>query len=498
MILRRINWLEEHNSNLSIRKEGMNSFLWLTSAQVFRISALLVSTILLSRMIPKEDFGIFAMSATLINFINIFRDAGMSNSIIQAKIVKESQVSTIFWLNIAISLSLSSGVLILSFPIAHFYNQPNLIPLISVLAIGIFASGAAVQHDALLRRAMMYRTVSVLDIISTGAAGICAILIAQNGGGWWALVAQKVIQILIYTAFVWMACDWRPRFLWSWQDSRVIANFGAQISIFNFVNYFSRNGDNILIGSYWGPALLGVYAKSYETLLGPLIQIANPLANTLLPILSRLTTDPERYRATLLFPYKAAILCTLPAGMMMLCLPEATVYLIFGSGWEEAVPVLQWLGIAVATQIAGSASGTAFISQKRGRDYIITGLFCSVISILSFCLGLPFGIGSVAMVYSLMYVLVQQPFIFWMVGREGPVTSRDMFSLLGLPFICSLFSVPSLLAVRAYVTEPESLTTFFVGCLTSVFVQTLVLLAIPSGRNIMRVACHSFMYRKAR
>ena len=72
--------------------------------------------------------------------------------------------------------------------------------------------------------------------------------------------------------------------------------FGGNLTGFGVVNYFARNLDNLLIGRFWGPAQLGLYARAYQLLLLPIDQMITPITAVAVPALSRLKDSPERYR----------------------------------------------------------------------------------------------------------------------------------------------------------------------------------------------------------
>lgn len=478
-------WLAPLASTGSLKQRGFNSLVWLLASQAGRLFTLLVSTMLLVRLLPPEDFGLVAMAATVTALMLAFKDAGMTTATMQQATLTHPQVSTLFWLNQTIALALAGVTALLAQPLAWFYGQPSLVPVVLILAVGFVVSGLGVQHDALLRRAMRFKQLAVLEVASTLASVALAVWLAWQGAGWVALVLQRVLQLMFYSAGCWALCSWRPSPIWQWGSSKAQAGFGAQISAFNVVNYFARNGDNILIGWYWGPALLGVYAKAYDTLLAPLQQLAGPLNNTLLPLLARLRSEPARYRAAFTRAYTPAMLLLLPVGLVLSLLPEAVVATVFGPGWEAAIPVLGWLGLAVATQLVGTATGTLLLSQQRGGDFAIQGVVGAVLAMLSFVVGLPHGIGAVAGCYVVMHIVLWQPLLCWWVGRTGPVSFRQVYGLLALPAWCGVWVALGLFGVRLLSSGWSPWLIVLVGVVVAVLLTALATLALPKGRTML-------------
>ena len=119
--------------------------------------------------------------------------------------------------------------------------------------------------------------------------------------------------------------------------------FGGNLTGFNFINYFNRNLDNILLGYYLGAGPLGVYSRAYSLLLLPLREINGPASAVLLPALSRLQADPIRFRRAYLRAVEIlgfAGLCIV--GLTFSSAPEL-VRIVLGQGWEQAAIVFRCL-----------------------------------------------------------------------------------------------------------------------------------------------------------
>src|ERR1700693_4565183 len=99
------------------------------------------------------------------------------------------------------------------------------------------------------------------------------------------------------SAAAWMACGWRPGMPARRAGIRSMVAFGGNLTVFSALNYFIRNSDNVLIGWRWGAEPLGQYASAYNLMLIPLSQINAPISSVVVPALSRLQSDPVRYRS---------------------------------------------------------------------------------------------------------------------------------------------------------------------------------------------------------
>ena len=74
------------------------------------------------------------------------------------------------------------------------------------------------------------------------------------------------------------------------------------------------------------------------------------------------------------------------------------------------------------------ASTWLFQTQGRGKDWLFASLLGSCITVASFVAGLPFGPAGVAISYSAAVLFIGMPFVYYFAGRQGPVTTADLWS----------------------------------------------------------------------
>src|SRR5687768_196555 len=74
------------------------------SAQAVKFCLQLGSTAVLARLLTPADFGLIAMVAAFVGFVELFKDLGLSVATIQRAEITHQQVSTLFWINVALSV----------------------------------------------------------------------------------------------------------------------------------------------------------------------------------------------------------------------------------------------------------------------------------------------------------------------------------------------------------------------------------------------------------
>lgn len=395
---------------------------------VLRIGSLSV----LARLLTPGDFGLVAMVNVIVGFVAMFKDAGLSMATIQRDAITREQVSTVFWINVGISLALVLITVSVAPLIAAFYGEPRLVWITIALASTLLFGGLMVQHQALLRRKMRFQTLAVIEVLSVVAGIAAGIGMALAGFGYWALVGMVVANSIAHTVFVWVTLRWWPGLPKRGTGVGSMLRFGGNIVGFNFLNYFARNADNVLIGKVWGAIPLGFYDKAYQLLMLPISQVNAPIASVAVPGLCRLQGDPARYRAYFIKGFTAVVAFTLPVVGALAVFAEEAVLLLLGPQWMDSVDLFRLLAVAAVGGAIGNPTGWLMISSGHSDRYLKLALFISPLIILSFALGLPYGARGVAIGYSVIMTLLILPSYVY-ATRGTPVRIGDIFGAMLRP-----------------------------------------------------------------
>jgi PST family polysaccharide transporter len=438
----------------------------------------------LGRLLSPADFGLVATSAPIISFITMIQGLGLTQAIIQRQTITNGQINALFWMSAAVSVALASGLIASAPALADFFREPRLAGVICAGAALIVVSAVGGQPVALLTRNLRFKTLAMLDVLGVTLGGILSMAIAWWTRSYWALMAPAACVAVVNLAGAAFAARWRPgRPVWD-AATRQMIGFGAGLSTFNFLNFFARNADNLMIAKVHGASALGLYDRAYKLMLLPLTQATWPLSRVLTPVLSRFQDDPERYRRTYSTAVGYLMVAVQPGVLCAVVFAHASVTLLLGDNWSGAAPIFAWLGIAGLHQTFTSTTGWLFISQGRTRDFAIVGAVYSVSTIASFAVGLPWGPLGVAVAYVCSDYVLRMPFTWFMTGRAGHVNLAEICRITGPHATGLCMSALALVLLRPYVGEP-SLVELVGLALVSYAVSLATLLAFRSKRVLL-------------
>jgi PST family polysaccharide transporter len=443
------------------------------------------STIVLARLLSPHAYGLIGMVAVVTGFIALFKNLGLSTVMIQQEQITHEQASTLFWLNVGVSIVLMLVTLALSPLVARFYAQPQLTLITAAFALGFFISGLSSNHEAILKRQMRFVSLVAVELTSLVIAIVVAIVLASRGAGVWALVANQLTLVTAYTIGLWIVCAWLPGLPGKYSNVRSLLAFGRNLTGYNVLNYFGRNLDNLLVGKFWGTQQLGLYAKAYQLLLLPLDQLGTPLDGVAVGALSRLTDSPERYRAAYLRILDKVAMFSMPAVAFMIVTADWLVEIVLGPNWTGAARIFAALGLMGLFEPVANTMGWLMISQGRGRHVFQWGVVNSIITVVSFVIGLRWGAFGVALCFSLIGVLVRIPLLFWFATRVGPVKASDIYKRIALPLLAAVTVLATI-----YVFRNQVILSPVFGVITAAalaFSVTIVVFLITTeGRERLR------------
>lgn len=306
----------------------------------------LVIGIVLARILMPEDFGLIGMLSIFIAISQSFIDSGMGSGLIQKKTRTNTDFSTVFIFNFAVSFFFY-WILFFSAPyIAKFYAIPKLEELVKILSINIVVSSLAIVQRSKLTIEIDFKSIAKVNVTSVILSGIIAIILAKIGWGVWALVMQRIVGSVISVIMFWVLSKWNFSLVFSIQSFKELFGFGSKLLIQSLYAQSIREVYNITIGKFYSASELGYYtrAKSFAEMTSG--TVTGILHQVTFPVLASLQDD----RARMVSVYSRLIRMTaffvVPAMTMLSLLAEPLVRILLTDKWIPVIVLLQWMSFA--------------------------------------------------------------------------------------------------------------------------------------------------------
>ena len=180
-------------SNMVVNSKTLSaSLFWSFLEQGGSSIVSLVVQIILARLLLPDAFGVMAILLVFVNLINTLAHSGFGSALVQKKDATRISFSTAFWLSMALSLILYIIAFIVSPFLAEIYSMPELTTYLRVLSLLVFLDSLNSIQRSFLQKQLQFKALFRASFLALSVSACIAILMAFNGFGIWALIAQTL------------------------------------------------------------------------------------------------------------------------------------------------------------------------------------------------------------------------------------------------------------------------------------------------------------------
>lgn len=221
----------------------------------------LASNLILTRLLFPEAFGLMALVMVFLMGLHQFSDVGVVPAVMQSKRGDDPEFLNTGWtMQVLRGFGLWAVACALAWPMAQFYDQPELAAMLPVAALTLAIDGFRPTSMITANRHLMLGRVTVLDMATQLSGVVVAILLAWWWQSVWALVVSalvgSVMQVILNTVFL---PGPRNRFHWEREAVSELMLFGKWVFLATIAGFFYNQADKILMGKHLALEVFGVY-----------------------------------------------------------------------------------------------------------------------------------------------------------------------------------------------------------------------------------------------
>jgi teichuronic acid exporter len=471
----------------ALDQSARQGWLWGGLEQLAHRGLALVVNVILARLLAPEAFGLIASVSIFVAIAQQLIDGGIIARMLQKKDIGEDDYTAFFWCNGSVSV-LAAGLLgYFSSHIAEFYGNPELRPVILMMAVVIVLLNAGRVQECRLIRDFRFKLISLITVGAVLAGSIVGIAIALGGGGVWAILGQQFTMALVRAVTFWILVPWRPSKRPIWATIKDLYTFGTPLMIAQTVRSATEQLINVLTARYIGMAALGFYDRG-RFIPSSLSQVAQRVFfRTTLPLLAVVQNDKEEFRCVYLkLVNKVMVVCLFSATGVFLCAPEI-IEVLLGAKWLPSLwffragSVLSLVNLMFLLNVDVLKS-KGFVSEVFKMN-IVYAVFEGVGVIIGFSGGVR------GMVLGAMGASVLALFLLMRaVSKAGAITISDQYRALREPILCAFIATPILWSVRQLSAEAS---IRFGLCGTAMLIMAAVYVHVKKYSNPRREVAKS-------
>ncbi len=330
----------------SLKDKAVSGGAWTAFEKIFNEVVQFVIGIVLARLLSPSDYGIVGLLAIFFAVASTFQDSGFASALIQKKDRCQSDFSTAFFFNVAISVVIYALFFVSAPYISAFYNVPILTDITRVSALGFIIGGLTGVQYAKLSAEMQFRTISILSMLGLVITGGAGIILALMGWGVWALVFQGLIGSFFKGIVVWVVSGWKPSLLFSRKSFKQLFSFGGYLMLSGLINTIYNNLYTLVIGKVYNPRTVGFYNRANGYAQIPTNLVLSMAVSVNYPILSSAQDDNERLKRAYRKLLRVPLYLHYPVLMGIAVLAAPLIEVMIGDKWLPCVPLLQILCMA--------------------------------------------------------------------------------------------------------------------------------------------------------
>ena len=377
---------------MNLRNQALSGAKWLTIHYVFRFVVTFIMSIFLARTLELREFGLMGMISVFIGLSDVFINSGFSNAIIRTKNTSDRDHSSVFYMNIGISLCLYCLLFISAPFVSNFYGEHELINIIRVVCVVIVINSTGLVHNALIVKRMDFRSQTIAALLGLIISSVIALSMAFRGYGVYSIVGQAVSQATVKTLGLWLFSKWKPQGVFSRSSLKKLWPFSSRVLASNVITSFSDQFDNITVGKLFNAYNLGIYGRGRSTSQIPQGIFSGVIGAASFSVFSQINDDLVELKRVHIRFFKLSVFVVFPLIFGLIASAEAFIVGLYTEKWSEAVPMVQLVSITAITEILGNFFSQTVMALGNAGLYLKLNTYKKLTGLLAIPFGIYFGI----------------------------------------------------------------------------------------------------------
>ena len=407
---------------------------WTTAGTIGVAVCSLLRLSILTRFLDTKDFGLMALALFVLGIIELFMDMGLTSAIFHKQKISKNEYSSLYWINLVFGLLIFGIISFVSPFIADFYNEPLLSQLIIIMALAVIAAGLGGQYKTIEQKQLNFKIVSIVELVSAILSLILAVFLAISGYGIYALIFSALLQYATPNLFFFLRGTFTNpvKFHFKLSEALPFLRIGIYEVGSQFVNYFNRDLDVIIIGKLFSTELLGGYSLAKQLVYKP-AQIINPIATKIAnPLLARFQNDIEVLKRGYLRLINLISSLNFFVYLGVIIFAPIIVRILYGPDYDSIVVFVRILAIYMYIRSIGNPIGSLVIATGRTNISFYWNLFSLAIMAVFIFTASKYSIESVAWAMTAGFVFLFVP-NWWLLVYKMTGASLGEFARAIIP-----------------------------------------------------------------
>lgn len=324
-----------------LKQKTVTGVSWSFVEQILTRGVNFIIGIILARLLTPTDYGLVGMLGIFIALSQLFIDGGLAGALVRTKNPSERDFSTVYIINLVMSVVFYAILFIIAPAVASYYEQPLLKSLLRVTSLLLIIGSLSSIHGVILTIRVDFKSQTIISLITAISSGILGIVCAYRGMGAWALVIQTLTAALAGTIAKIVFVKWFPKLIFSKESFHRLFSYSSKMLVASLISILYDNAYPLVIGKRFSAADVGLYSQAGKFPGVACGTISSALNRVSFPVLSQIQDDNERLLRVYDKYIQLASFIIFPVLMGLCGCARPLVSLLLTDKWLDCVPLMQ-------------------------------------------------------------------------------------------------------------------------------------------------------------
>lgn len=410
---------------------------WRTGTQIASQVISWSATFIVLNLLQPADYGLYAMAAVMMTFLDFLNGYGFASALIHRKDVSRNALRQALGLAMVMNGAIAALQYAMAPAVAAYYGKPEVADLLHVLCLIYLATPFIIVPEVMLSRSLDFKKQAIVNLSAALVGAAVSLSCALLGFGVWTLVYAPMA--IFATRAIGLTIAARLFILPSFNFRGIgpTLSFGLAMMGSHMFWVMQSQSDIFIAGRRFAEHNVGLYAEALfitQLIMAKFVPAINQVA---FPAYARLQGQPEAMRWNFLSAMRIIMLVTAPIFIGISASADAIVQALLRPQWADLAPFMQILGLAMPLMTLQILFAPMNNGMGRPDISMRASAFGALCFTSAFLVGSTFGIVGLAYAWWVAAPLLLLTTIT-LSGRLTGIGIADVFGAAAPAILCAL------------------------------------------------------------
>lgn len=411
-----------------------------------------VSFSVMSRVLSKEDFGLYAAINAIVLVFASISENGIGSAVIQKKEISARYIGNAFTLSIIFGFISMTILVVTMLMIPDSIVSAQMKFPIILMSITLLLNSASSVFCSILRRKLQFFQIGAVLLVSLVITTIVAVILALKGFGYYAIVTKAMLGSMISCILFFFLSKTKYNLMIDIATFKSIFGFSGWLMASAFFRDLSKQIDKLIMPRVLSISELGAYTRPKDFLNTFSGKINGIFDGALFPILSSIQDN----NIALANAYKRSLysmnLFSLLLALAFATNAELLLRIFFGEEWLYLAPVFEVFSLLVFFNADGRIADCYIRSLGKTKVQFYFRIVEFLAKAFGVLVGYHWGLLGVAIGTTLMECLLKLIKVIY-AGSLVSISKQTIFLILLQSCRTSMILVPLCIIGHIFITN---------------------------------------------